>query len=128
MTMGTRTTEGRTAGPPRVAVGVLYMDWEGGGHLWRQKLGLGNEMAALCRTDSVLVSSSTWPTAFLGRSLVGPSFLGSFCLFCQEVPQLVDVGAWHREGRLEDTALCTMLCPCPSHRRSMVVPTGRESW
>lgn len=45
-----------------------------------KNLDWGVKPAALCRTDSVLVSSLTWPKAFLVRSLVGHSFLG-FVLF-----------------------------------------------
>lgn len=41
-----------------------------------KNLDWGAKLAAVCRTDSVLVSSSTWPKAFLVRSLVGPSFPG----------------------------------------------------
>lgn len=63
-------SEGFTHGPVE---GEGVADVSGGENLiW------GAKPAALCRTDSVY--SSTWPKAFLVRSLVGPSFLG-FVLF-----------------------------------------------
>lgn len=76
--------------------------------------------AALCRTDSVLVSSSTWPKAFLVRSLVGPSFLG-FVLFVlpRGSSALVERAGW------EDTTLSACPVPAPAVR---TIPKGGGCW
>lgn len=76
--------------------------------------------AALCRADSVLVSSLTWPKAFLVRSLVGPSFLG-FVLFVlpRGSSASVERAGW------EDTTLSA--CPVPAPAVG-TVPEGGGRW
>lgn len=86
----------------------------------------GAKLAALCRTDSVLVSSSTWPKAFLVRSLVGPSFL-RFVLFILPRGSSASVERaglapslpwlWGPSPRVGDTG----------HRRNTVTQPGREN-
>lgn len=91
--------EGFIHGP---MVGEDVADVSGGKNLDR-----GLKPAALCRTDSVLVSSLTWPKAFLVRSLVGPSFLGFVLLILPRGSSaLVERAGW------EGTALSS--CPIPA--------------
>lgn len=92
-------SEGFTHGPME---GGDVTDVSGG-----KNLDWGAKLAALCRTDSVLVPSSTWPKAFLVRSLVGPSFLG-FVLFI--LPR--GSSALREKAGWEGTALFS--CPIPS--------------
>lgn len=90
--------------------------------MFLENLDWGAKPAALCRTDSVLVSSSTWPKAFLVRSLVGPSFLG-FVLFIlpRGSSALVETAGW------EGTALFS--CPIPALAVGAVSKDGpHQSW
>lgn len=72
-----------------------------------KNLDQGVKPTALCRTDSVLVSSLTWPKAFLVRSFVGPSFLG-FVLFIlpEGSSASVERGGWERAAFFS--------CPVPA--------------
>lgn len=125
---------------PRAFVRVLYTDpwrgWGGGGVAdvsGGENLDLGVKTAALCRTDSVLVSSSTWPKAFLVRSLVGPSFLG-FVLFILPRGSSASVERAGWEGVLSPPApsLPWLWGPSPrvgdtGHGRNTVRQPGWES-
>lgn len=104
-------SEGFTCGPME---GEGVTDVSGG-----ENLDWGAKPAALCRTDSVLVSSSTWPKAFLVRSLVGPSFL-DFVLFILPggSSALVEEAGW------EGTALFS--CPIPALDVGTVSKGGRH--
>ena len=129
MTMVTRTTEGcgrpLSRWPSHGHLRGFYTWTHGGGGVIAdvsggKNLDQGAKPAALCRTDSVLVSSSSWPKAFLVRSLVGPSFLG-FVLF------ILPRGSAASVERQVGGRLRPLLLPIPAPAVG-TTPEGRRHW